>query len=416
MSTDRPRVRRKLLMLMPELGYGGAESSFVRLSHLLSRHHDVTIALFARDYGTSGGYVNAGLTPEAPIVLLDGDEPASSRVRRWLGRGLKLRALKRDCDVTISFLSGTNLLNAVTFSGGATVVSERGSKRHDIGRSGVAGWLWTHVLDRVTYRLADRVVTVSHGLSREISQGVGGANSEKIVTVEGSIDSAAIVASADLPIEPELERLAGTPLIVSCGRLHKIKGFDLLIPIFAEVKKAVSDAKLLIVGDGPDLSLLLDLCRALNLRSATTLSDAGSADVIFLGHRENPNRYFRLARAYVLTSLSEGLPNALIEAMASGVPCIATDCPWGPRSVLALQPERWDGATLPARVDHGTLMPKVELPENRGIWVSTLVAALQGDPPTRATLSCRLEMVRRFDMNVTGSKWLDVIDDLCAEA
>src|SRR5215469_13296765 len=105
--------RLKILMLIPQLGYGGAEGAFLRLAEYLSRHAAITIALMSRDYGV-GYYSTAGSQTDLPVVMLDGDRiPAASplaKTARWWRMLGRLRALKNEHDVAIRFLSGANLL------------------------------------------------------------------------------------------------------------------------------------------------------------------------------------------------------------------------------------------------------------------------------------------------------------------
>ena len=413
-DASRPYSGCRVVLLIPQLGYGGAEKSFVRLANFLAQHHDVTIALFTRHYGT-GSYSEAGDEPECTIILLDGEKTPSSRIARWFLRWRRFRALKRENDVSISFLSGTNLLNAVTIGSTPTVVSVRGSRKHDTGPSPLSRFVWSRILDPLTYLLSDSVVPVSLGLAGEIRATAPISSKDKVVTIEGYIDSSRVVETADLAIEDETAGLGDLPLVVGCGRLHSQKGFRYLLPIFSRVKAHVPDAKLMLVGDGPQLDELLEQCHELNLEATQDIRKWSSADVIFPGYRDHPNRYFRIARLFVLSSLYEGLPNALIEALASGVPVIAADCPWGPRSVLSSDPvgtQQDSTLKLPAILDYGTLMPPIDAAESTEAWVSTISAMLRTEGSVRASPPQRRSMVERFDINTTGRQWLDLIEEL----
>lgn len=84
------------------------------------------------------------------------------------------------------------------------------------------------------------------------------------------------------------------------------------------------DWDLSIVGDGPERPLLEDFVLKNNL----------SKRVTFYGHRKNIQKYLSQASVFVLPSLSEGFPNALIEAMSVPLPCIASDCIAGPGDII----------------------------------------------------------------------------------
>jgi len=118
-------------------------------------------------------------------------------------------------------------------------------------------------------------------------------------------------------------RLRGGRHIVSTGRLEKIKGYEALIRAFAKVHAAMPDSRLTIVGEGRDRDNLEALITSLGLSQSISLpgstTDVGPA--------------LADADLFVLSSRSEAFSNALIEAMAAGLPIIATDCA-GPLAVL----------------------------------------------------------------------------------
>jgi glycosyltransferase involved in cell wall biosynthesis len=397
-------------MLCPQLGYGGAEKSFTRLANFLNRHHDVTVALFARSFG--GSYDTGGAEAlEPPVTLLSPE--GLGRLRAWPARWRALRALKEESDVAISFLSGPNLLNALTAPATPTVISVRGSRRYETEGSFLHKLIWKGLLDRIAYRRADCIVTASGGLAHEVREALPPGSGE-VVAIEGTVDARALVAAGDEPIEPAFEALARYPTIIACGRAHEQKGFQHLIPIFAAVRRQQPAAKLLILGDGPELAALEERAERLGQRTTRHVGEAEVKDIIFAGFRERPIRYFRVGRLFAFTSLYEGLPNALIEAVASGLPVFAADCPWGARSVLSgeagaarLTPEE----SLPQAWPAGTLMPRLGSETAAAAWTETLVAALR-NAPTRRTSAERLATIARFDMEHSGQTWLSLVDEL----
>ncbi len=111
-------------------------------------------------------------------------------------------------------------------------------------------------------------------------------------------------------------------IILSAGRLIKSKGFDLLINIFAELNP--TDWRLIILGEGPERKNLQAL-----------IEEKKQSDKIFLpGVQSDTTGYYLKSKIFAFTSLSEGFPNVLLEAMASPLACISFDCNAGPRDMI----------------------------------------------------------------------------------
>lgn len=407
-----PRLR--ILMVIPQLGYGGAEGDLIRLARYLAREADVTIALMARDYG-GGDYSNAQEELDLPLVLLDGDRPVGrsilSKVGRWWRMLRNLRKLKSEHDVAISFLSGANLLNALAGPEHKTIVSERGSKLHHTGISARSKFLWLRVLDPLTYHRSGKVVAVSKGYATEVMQIAGPHARQKVMAIEGLVEADRLLAAEGAAVDTDIEIFCNGPVIVSCGRLDRGKGVHLLIPTFAKVRHRIPGARLLLIGDGPLTGSMQEKCASLGL-STTTTGDP-SAAVFFSGYRAAPSRHYRLATVFVFPSLHEGLPNALIEALATGVPILSSDCPWGPRSVLSGPEDAEDDgpAGLPRRLEYGTLMPLPDTPGGLDVWCAEISRLLADPPPHRSRDECWRSLAR-FDIAVTGKAWRSLIDTL----
>jgi glycosyltransferase involved in cell wall biosynthesis len=116
----------------------------------------------------------------------------------------------------------------------------------------------------------------------------------------------------------------GAPLFAVHGRMTEQKGLDSLLRAFAQVKETLPGARLRLVGDGADRASLEALAAELGVRSACE----------FPGFLGDPLAAIEDADLYVLPSRWEGLPNALLEAIALGLPVVATRCPTGPKEIL----------------------------------------------------------------------------------
>lgn len=129
-------------------------------------------------------------------------------------------------------------------------------------------------------------------------------------------------------VKEEFYQVERTPVrgeIVTCGRLTEQKNHRLLIDAFAEVQKIHPYATLKIYGEGALREKLQNQIESLNLNEK----------VFLMGATNDVAKVLQTADLFVLSSDYEGMPNALMEAMAAGVPCISTDCPCGgPRELF----------------------------------------------------------------------------------
>ena len=147
---------------------------------------------------------------------------------------------------------------------------------------------------------------------------------------------------------------AKSKTILAVGRLHEQKGFDLLLQAWKPIEKTYSDWSLRIVGEGPKRAELEAQIESQSLKR-----------VVLAGATNNVLDEYEAASIFVLSSRYEGLPLALIEAMWSGLPCIAFDCPQGPAELLA-EDRGWlvpngDIAELTAQISYALSHPEEAL-------------------------------------------------------
>jgi glycosyltransferase involved in cell wall biosynthesis len=170
--------------------------------------------------------------------------------------------------------------------------------------------------------------------------------------------------------------------IAAMGRLVEQKGFDLLLAAFAAVSNKYPDWSLVILGEGPLRKELENQVESLKLGTRVQLA----------GQVSNPYPMLRRADLFVISSRFEGFPNALLEAMATGLPVVGFDCPSGPRNIIR---EGVDGLLVP--------------PEDVGALAAAL-DRLMGNPAERERLAKHApEVLERFGMCEIMAKWDDLI-------
>ena len=175
------------------------------------------------------------------------------------------------------------------------------------------------------YRRLDGITTVSRAVADDLRQyfgitGVPIAVLANPILPDDLQDLAAAPCTHPWLAQP---RGAGRPpVIVALGGLRKVKGFDTLLRAFARLDHAT--ARLILIGEGKERDRLTDLAGRLGLADRLDLP----------GFCVNPFPYLARADLLALSSRREGLPNALVEAMALGTPVVATDCTGGVRDLL----------------------------------------------------------------------------------
>ena len=175
---------------------------------------------------------------------------------------------------------------------------------------------------RLIYRSADAVVAVSQGVARDMAR-ITGRPASDIWIIRNPVVTPRIFRLACEPAPHPWLVNGGEPVIVGIGRLTRQKDFPTLIRAFAAVRKKLP-CRLIILGEGKDRDDLEHLAKRLSQ----------SEQIAMPGFVENPYAYLKRAAMFVLSSAWEGSPNALTEALALGVPVVATNCPSGPREIL----------------------------------------------------------------------------------
>ncbi len=172
------------------------------------------------------------------------------------------------------------------------------------------------------YRIGDHVVCNAQANERAVLRFTG-LDSSRVSTIYNPL--AAVEIQSRFPARDR--RVLGNseaPLLVVHARMDKQKGLDSLLRAFDRVKKVHSGARLRMVGDGPERPYLEALALELGVRSSCE----------FPGFLSDPLAAIENGDVYVLPSRWEGLPNALLEAIAVGLPVVATRCPTGPDEIL----------------------------------------------------------------------------------
>ena len=178
---------------------------------------------------------------------------------------------------------------------------------------------------------------------------------EKITTIYNPYNFDDMLEKGQQPLPEEAKTFFESGFVfANMGRMVYQKALWHMVKAFSLVRQAHPEAKLVLIGEDKTDGKLQKLIQELQLQDG----------ILLTGRVRNPYQFLQNAHGYVLSSLFEGFPNALVEAMACGLPVIATDCPSGPREILYSQPDLSKTATEVTMADHGILIPLPEAEEN----------------------------------------------------
>jgi glycosyltransferase involved in cell wall biosynthesis len=178
------------------------------------------------------------------------------------------------------------------------------------------------ITTRWFYPLADEVIAVSDGVAEDMCR-VSGLARERVTTVYNPIDFNSLAAMAERPLDEPWLGEGEPPVILAIGRLEVQKNFPNLLKAFALIRGKMA-ARLIILGEGSLRNSLTALVKEMGLEE----------DVALPGFVGNPAGYMARAGVFAMSSSWEGMPVALIEALALGTPVVSTDCPSGPGEIL----------------------------------------------------------------------------------
>ena len=391
----------KILFIIPGLAVGGQEKIGMMLTNELLKYHEVITICFEPENPLQFDY-------RTPIIRIENKIYKNHFLKaiNLLKRSLALRKIKRNFkpDISISIGETAIVANAFTFTKEFKIASIHQAIKVLKGK-----------LYKFSYLKHDKIIPVSNGINKELKQNYGIKNLDFI---HNGYDLDEIISLSEKKLDEKLNLFFNGKVIAHLGRFDISKGHWHLISIFVLIKNKWPDTRLLLIGDYDPENKIFNFCtnflKSNGLKIGFLQSgydiDYNEIDVLFTGHQINPFQFLKNADVFVFTSIWEGFGNAIVEAMACGLPIISADCPTGPREILL------DGNS---ENEYGILLPPFELDFNKTnnnttslheYWAEKIIELMKDKNKMEFYKNQSVKRCMDFTIEKSAKKWLQVFE------
>lgn len=337
-------MKKKIMLIVPMLHQGGFERICVMTARLLAPFYDVVLVVFSLE---DIAFDVTGITViDLKLGVRKGKLLKAINVLR---RGHALRQLQKELEIDISYSFGMTANIANAFSGNNVFKLAACHSFEEIKRYGYM---------KLIGKRCDSILCCSKKMADMVEKTYGFSN---VFPLWNPCDIEGILAQSAKGDQEEDFFNTSDRILVSMGREDDVKGFWHLLKCFRRVWEQRKDVRLMIVGDG-NFHEYKELAKKLGIEN----------NVWFTGLKNNPFPYLKRSSLYLLTSLSEGLPNALVEALALSLPIVSVNCKSGPAEILH---EDWRDAEEKKQIffaDYGVLTPELSWEKNlEVVWKDT---------------------------------------------
>ncbi len=319
-------------------------------------------------------------------------------------------------DTVLSFMERSNFTNilAKKKTKHRAIIAERTQPSKEF--SGLRA-LFIKPLIKKLYPKADIIIANSKGVKKDLVENFQ-IPEDKIIIINNGYDIGEIIKASKENLTESEEKIFFHKTIINSGRLTRAKGQKYLIRIFSKLKEKQKNLKLIFIGDGEAKKELINLATQNKLKVFDIKTENipnENYDVYFFGFKENPHKYIARATLFIFTSVWEGFPNALLEALICETPIISSDCASGPREILAPNSNFNKKATIPEFADYGVLMPTFSNPNKRNTSLENLwhtnIDHILNSPLTMEKYSNKgIERAKDFEITKAASKWQTILE------
>lgn len=304
------KIKPTIGILKESLCLGGTERSAANISKILEKDFELFLLLFNSldiKYPYGGNLIDINAAPKKSRL---------GKIYNSFVRYFRVKKILKNKDINIlyEFISIENMLSIAKYKNVKRIISAR-----DFGKMQRKTGKFHKALSKANAMICNSEYIKNFYLLKYPK------DKDKVFTVYNIIDCESINQQATEIVEKEFIDFANkhTKIICAVGRFCKEKGFEYMLEAFAKVAEKI-DLGLVMIGDGSYKEKYLKIIQKLKIEDK----------VYFTGFQNNPYKYMDKSDIFVLSSLSEGYPNVLVEAMSLGLPVIASNCYSGPAEIL----------------------------------------------------------------------------------
>lgn len=378
-------MKKNILIIITKLSDGGAEKNVAFLADRLSKEHNVMIATFDNSYQHY----------KTNVKIIDLKTPKSNNIIKKIYQTFirlnKIKQIKEkyEIDCSISFLTVPNLINALTKKNDKVIISIR----NYISMYNCK--ILFYIANKIACNKADKIVCVSNSVKKDQIETYK-VNEAKLITIYNSC----IMQNEKINFNKKYESD-----IITIGRLNNQKGQWHLIKAFKKLVEKHPNTKMIILGSGK-------LHRELNKIIEENMLQKNVRIENFLS---NPQDYLANSKIFVLPSVYEGLPNAILEAMSLGLPIIATDCFGGNREILHPKLKDEKHITEPIEGEFGILIPNMgfvkqkKMTKNEDYLANYLIKLIENNDLKNKYIQKSKERISFFSEEKNLNLWRKII-------
>lgn len=390
------------LILTSDLTGGGAESVTYIMADHLSRGHCVAFSNKNKArLRNCSLLVMPNLLPNSSIFVT-----LRNLLRLVIVQWQKIRYLPA---TTISHLEGPNFLNILTWGGGRRLLFVHNSPTRNYDNANLSNVLKKFLI-QCLYKRASVIVGVSTEICRELIVDYG-VDSKKVVFVPNPIDVKKITDLSREPYGDWRDEFLSCQYIICVASLTPQKNHSLLIDAFSILKKKFPGLKLVLAGIGQNEATLLEQCSNLRLKVVSNLDaiKGQHGDVYMVGFQSNPYPLIANSQALVLTSLWEGLPIIILEALALRVVPVVSNSSSGVRYIMFGAQD----CDIEEQRDEDLIESKFGLvvdlkkdgQKQDGVWAGAIEYVLLGPPERQSWIREGQKRIQEFDIENIVKIW-----------